>query len=145
MSREPKTERVGIYWRRDLWDLARSAYVADLDDDPSAPGAFLRWLHRAIERHAARTPAERAAFAETTASGTRSGGGLRTSHPLSTTTIGLIQDAIVGERRHSGRVISRSAFVQEAAVAAAALTRQRRGRRALPPPPARLTNRPPRR
>jgi len=139
------TMPVGIYWKPAVWDLARSAYVADLDTDPDSPDAFLGWLDRALERHARRTPAERAAIAEAPlpqSAGTRKS--FNKAHPLRESTIGALEEAIVADRRELGRVVPRSGFAQEAVIAAAEEARGRFGR-ALPPPPAKLSNRPPRR
>ena len=41
---------VGIYWKPGVWDLARSAYIADLDTDADSPGSFVGWLAQALER-----------------------------------------------------------------------------------------------
>ena len=49
-----ETISTGAYWDPDTWQLARAAYVADLDNDPDAPDAFIGWIHRAIEQHVAR-------------------------------------------------------------------------------------------
>ena len=38
------TISVGIYWKPGVWDLARSAYLADLDTDADSPGSFVGWL-----------------------------------------------------------------------------------------------------
>lgn len=141
------TVPVGIYWRPAVWDLARSAYVADLDLDPDSPGAFLGWLARALEQHADRTPAARAAAAGAAAETLGPTVGRRSfnkAHPLPADTIERVEQAIVDDRRELGRVVSRSAFANEAVVVAAQDTRQRFGRD-LPPPPAKLSNRPPRR
>lgn len=144
---------VGIYWDQQVWDLARSAYVADLDSDPASPDAFVGWLHQAIDRYAARTPAARAQLlAELEAAldaeaGAGVGAGVRgisKTYPLKQHTIDALEQAIVDDRRDLGRMVSRSGFVQEAARAAAVEARRRRGRE-LPPAPARLPNRPPRR
>ncbi len=54
------TTPVGIYWKPGVWDLARSAYVADLDTDADSPGSFVGWLARALELHARRSPQQRA-------------------------------------------------------------------------------------
>ncbi|WP_278258265.1 hypothetical protein [Nocardioides convexus] len=54
------TTPVGIYWKPGVWDLARSAYVADLDTDPDSPGSFVGWLAQALEpARQALTPAAR--------------------------------------------------------------------------------------
>ncbi len=139
-----KTERTGIYWKPSLWALARSAYVADLDHDPGSPDAFVAWLGRALEQHAARTPAQRVAIAEDPQLQNVTGTGVNRSHPLEVRTIELVEEAVIADRGELGRVVSRSAFAAEAVVAAAHAARERLGR-PLPPPPARLSNRPPRR
>lgn len=141
----------GIYWFRASWDRARSGYVADLDTDPDAPGALIRWLHRAIAEHAQRTPAERGAVAEQAsklpgeAGGpTARAGGFKRTLVLEATTVNALEDAILTDRRELGRVVSRSEFVRHAALAGADQAEQRLGRR-LPPAPLRLPNRPVRR
>lgn len=153
MSSDQDVIPVGIYWDQQLWDLARSAYVADLDSDPASPDAFVGWLHQAIEKYAVRTPATRAQLlAELDAEagpeagvGVGAGGrGISKTYPLKQRTIDALEQAIVDDRRDLGRMVSRSGFVQEAVRAAAAEARRRRGRE-LPPAPARLPNRPPRR
>lgn len=139
-----ETERTGIYWKPPLWALARSAYVADLDHDPGSPDAFVSWLGRALEHHAARTPAQRVAIAADPQLQNVTGAGVNRSHPLHIRTIELVKEAMIADRGELGRVVSRSAFAAEAIVAAAHAARERIGR-PLPPPPARLSNRPPRR
>jgi hypothetical protein len=139
------TTPVGIYWKPAVWDLARSAYVADLDTDPDSPDSLLGWLGRALELHARRTPAQRAAIAEIPlpqSAGTRKS--FNKAHPLRSSTVEAVEAAIVADRLELSRVVSRSGFAQEAVIAAAEEARRRFGR-ALPPPPAKLSNRPPRR
>lgn len=70
----------GTYWDQPTWDLARSAYIADLDADPDAPDAFVGWLQRALHDHAARTPEQRAQMA-VRASTTAGGRGLARPTP----------------------------------------------------------------
>ena len=41
-----EAEQLGVCWNRESWDLARSAYVADLDSDPEGPYVFARWPFR---------------------------------------------------------------------------------------------------
>jgi hypothetical protein len=52
----------GTYWDSRTWDLARSAYIADLDTDPDAPDAFVGWLQRALIDHASLSPKQRVAL-----------------------------------------------------------------------------------
>lgn len=139
-----ETERTGIYWKPSLWALARSAYVADLDHDPGSPDAFVSWLGRALEQHAARTPAQRVEISEDPQLQNVTGSGVNRSHPLRVRTIELVEEAVIADRGELGRVVSRSAFAAESVIAAARAARERLGR-PLPPPPARLSNRPPRR
>lgn len=135
-------DQLGVYWPRATWDLARSAYVADLDSDPDSPNAFVGWLARVIERHIARTPAVRAKIAGQFPA-TAEGRGSSKGHRVGRTMINALETAIVDDR-HYGRIVSRSAFVLEAVHAAAEEACTRLGR-PLPPPPAKLTNSPPRR
>ena len=137
---------VGIYWKPGAWDLARSAYVADLDTDADSPGSFVGWLARALESHARRSPQQRAelaaAFDQHPAQvSTRKR--FNQKHMLTAPTLEVV-DAAVAEDRLCGRRIERSAFAQEAVIA----TANEASRRLvcdLPPPPAKLSNRPPRR
>jgi hypothetical protein len=142
-----ETVPVGIYWHPAVWDLARSAYVADLDTDTDSPGSFVGWLDHVLERHASRSAAERAALAEadradaTDATTRRS---FNKAHQLRESTVQAVEAAILADRRECGRYSSRSGFAKEAVVVAAEEARGRYGRD-LPPPPAKLSNRPPRR
>ncbi len=139
---------VGIYWKPGVWDLARSAYVADLDSDPDSPGSFVGWLAQALELHARRSPEKRAELAAAgekhpaLVSVTRRS--VNTAHPLPASTMEEVDAAIITDREELGRALGRSAFTQEAVIAAAGAARDRLGR-ALPPPPQKLSNRPPRR
>jgi hypothetical protein len=135
-------EQLGVYWPRESWELARSAYVADLDSDPDSPAVFVRWLVRAIEQHAARTPSERAGMGDRLAE-RPAGRGISRGHRVGQDVIDAIEQAIVEDRRELGRIVSRSRFVLEAVTAAADAARVRRGR-PLPPSPRLLANRPPR-
>jgi len=139
---------VGIYWKPGVWDLARSAYVADLDTDPESPGSFVGWLARALELHARRTPQQRAELAvageshPALVSVTRKS--FNKKHDLPASTMTALEDALVADRQELGRMLARSAFAQEAVIIAAEEARRRLGRE-LPPPPQKLSNRPPRR
>lgn len=137
-----KVEQLGVYWSRSNWDLARSAYVADLDTDPDSPAVFAGWLARVIEQHVARTPAARAKTADQI-SKTEEGRGSSKGHRVGRAVIDALEDAIVQDRL-DGRMVTRSAFVIEAVHAAGEAARIRSGR-PLPPPPAKLGYRPPRR
>ncbi|MDN4161883.1 hypothetical protein [Nocardioides abyssi] len=139
---------VGIYWKPGVWDLARSAYIADLDTDVDSPDSFVGWLAQALEFHAKRSPQQRAELAATgenhpaLVSVTRKS--FNKKHDLPASTIEAVEDALVADRQELGRMLARSTFAQEAVIAAAEDARRRLGRD-LPPPPQKLSNRPPRR
>ena len=138
---------VGIYWKPGVWDLARSAYVADLDSDPDSPGSFVGWLAQALERHARHSPQQRAdlaAAAERHHVQVSTRKSFSKKHDLPASTIEAVEDAIITDRQELGRAVGRSAFAQEAVFSAAEEARRRLGRE-LPPPPQKLSNRPPRR
>lgn len=137
---------VGIYWKPGIWDLARSAYVADLDTDPESPGAFVGWLARALELHARGSPQKRAdlvAAAEQHPAQVSTRKSFDKKHDSPASTIEVVEDTVVADRQELGRVVARSAFAQEAVIAAAEEARRRLGRD-LPPPPQKLSNLPPR-
>lgn len=123
------TISTGAYWDPDLWELARAAYVADLDNDPNAPGAFIGWIHQAIELHAARGVDGRARLRTQGSSSTAAAGrrGFNRHHPLRASTRSALERAIVEDRRAAGVVLSRSAFLREAVVAAVDAARLRAG------------------
>jgi hypothetical protein len=50
---------VGIYWKPGVWNLARSAYIADLDTDADSPESFVGWLGQSLELHARRSRQQR--------------------------------------------------------------------------------------
>ena len=125
------------------WQDARAAYVADLDNDPDGPDAFVGWLHRAIEDHVAQAggqapqlqiPARRGRTAGRGRTGTTRCG--RPPAPRSRTP--SLADRLVGT------VLSRSTFVHEAVTVAVDQARTRAGG-SLTPVVGRLPNRPPRR
>ena len=139
---------VGINWKPGVWDLARSACLADLDTDADSPGSFVGWLARALGLHARPSPQQRA---EPAAAGEKHPAlvsvtrkSLNKGHDLPASTIEAVEDAIVADRQELGRMLSRSAFAQEAVIAASQEAHRRLGRE-LPPRPQKLSNRPPRR
>lgn len=138
-----ETVATGTYWDPDTWQDARAAYVADLDNDPDGPDAFVGWLHRAIEDHVARGPAGRAHLQIPAPQGRTGGRGLNRHHPLRASTRAALEEAVVSDRL-AGRVLSRSSFVHEAATVAVDQARSRAGG-SLAPVVDRLPNRPPRR
>ncbi len=101
---------VGIYWKPGVWDLARSAYVADLDTDPDSPGAFVGWLAQALERHARRSrnsgPTCRGRRSPPRQVSTRKS--FSKKHDLPASTIEAVEDAIITDRQELGRAIGRS-------------------------------------
>jgi hypothetical protein len=139
----PEMVRTGIYWHREIHDLARSAYVAQLDAAPAGPEFFVDWLRRALEEHAALTPDARVERAGDLP-GLDGGRGFNQMYPLPKDLLDQVELAIVEDRRQLGRVSSRSGFTREAVLVAVGAARSRRGG-TLPPPPQRLLNRRPRR
>lgn len=142
-SGEPEMVRTGIYWQRDVYDLARSAYVADLDATPAGPEFFVEWLRKALEEHAELTPSGRVARAAHLPQ-TSPGRGFNQMYPLPAELLDQVEEAIGEDRREHGRAASRSAFVRESVLVAVEAARRRRGG-TLPPPPNQLPNRRPRR
>lgn len=133
---------VGLYWSRPVWDLARSAYLADLDTLPDSPNSFIGWLQEVLERHTALTPAARQEAAVEIPDGP--GKSFSRTHVLDAVLLEAIDGAIVADRVEAGRAISRSRFLTEAVLVAVSRTRARLGNQ-LPPAPPRLPNRPRRR
>lgn len=142
-----ETVRLSVYWKPAVWDLARSAYIADLDTEPDSPRSFLGWLARAVEQQTRRTPQSRAEIAEHVRAWLSAAPTHRKSfnqsHPLPLVLVDHLEMAVVADRQERGRVVARSGFVEEAVFAAAEQARERLGR-GLPPAPAKLANRPPR-
>jgi hypothetical protein len=134
----------GTYWDRRTWELARSAYIADLDADPDAPDAFIGWLQRALIEYAGLGPQRRAELAASIVSDPVAGPGFSKAFPLPVEIVQALEQAIIDDRRELGRMVSRAGFVREAVTHAAQRARQRLGRE-LPPAPPRLPTRPPRR
>lgn len=131
---------VSVYWDAAAWQLARSAYVADLDDNPSGPDSFVWWLHQALDAHIARGPQTRAELADSVAADTAAEGrtrGFNRQHRLRTSTLDAVEVALTADRREANRILSRSQFLHEAVVIAAAAARRRRGGQ-LPPAPDRF-------
>jgi hypothetical protein len=138
-----ETVATGAYWAPHTWQMARAAYVYDLDTDPGCPDAFLGWLHRAIEDHVDRGPQGRAELAIPGPEGRDGGRGFNRHHPLAVKTRTALEEAIVADRL-AGRVLSRSSFIHEAVTAAIAASQQRAGH-PLQPVEGKLPNRPARR
>lgn len=139
--------RLGVYWRRDQWDLARAAYLSDFDRDPGAPASFGEWLARAVQAHIDRSPDQRQELwdgAVTDLARLQHGSGFSRAHPLPMRMLDQLEDAVADDRLDGGRAVSRSGFVLEAAAVAVAEATTRRGS-PLPPAPQRLPLRPRRR
>jgi hypothetical protein len=116
------------------WDLARSAYIADLDTDADAPDAFIGWLQRALIDYAGLGPLRRAELAASIVQDPVAGRGFSKAFPLQVEVVQALEQAIIDDRRELGRVVSRAGFVREAVTHAAQRARQRLGRD-LPPGP----------
>lgn len=132
---------LSMWWDQSTWDLARAAFVAGLDDEPPGPDTLLGWIVESIEAHTARSAASRAALGADLPP--YEGSGFQRVHQLPGSVVVSVDAAIDDDRRSAGRMLSRSAWVREAAQLAAAQTRKRRGD--LPDAPARLSPGPARR
>lgn len=128
------TERLGAYLEVDEFLEAKSAYLGDWRAD-HLHNTFPAWVADAIERHARRTPQERAALAAQ-----RPLGGqrlTRTFHLPDGT-----RSAVTAARREDERVdrfVPEIGWIAEAMIAASRDARARHGD--LPPAPKRLPNR----
>jgi hypothetical protein len=96
----------GTYWDRRTWDLARSAYIADLDTDPDAPDAFIGWLQRALIDYAGLGPQGRAEFAASIVLDPVASRGFSKAFPLQVEVVEAIEQAIIDDRRELGRAWS---------------------------------------
>lgn len=138
---------VGIYWDPQLWDEARAAFVSDLKHDPQGPAAFIGWLHRALQLHAALSVQERAGLGVPPPEprGRGQGQGKSRMSPLEADTVEMVDAAVAADFDELDKIGSRSGFVHEAVTVAVAAARARRPRRDLPPAPKRLNVNPHRR
>lgn len=136
------TQRLGTYWHSETFELARRAYLADLDTLPDGPDSLGAWIDAAIRAHATLTPRRRAEVVHALPSENKDPRGTSRSFIVAVDTVAALETALIDDRRH-GRVLSRGAFVSEA-VRSAAQRAQDRFPGPLPAAPARLPNRPPR-
>jgi hypothetical protein len=136
------SQRLGTYWHSATFDLARRAYLADLDTVPDGPESLGSWIDTAIRAHADLSPQRRAEIADSLPPETKDPRGKSRSFIVAVRTVEALETALIEDRRH-GRVMSRGAFVSDAVRAAAQHAQDRYGG-PLPPAPARLPNRPPR-
>ncbi|WP_098482040.1 hypothetical protein [Georgenia soli] len=136
--------RLGTYWREPIFDQAKSAYLVDLDTLPDAADSFARWIAALITEHAERTPRQRVEVAQLVGEEPTKGRGFARSFTLPRDVVDHMEQAIVDDRRATGRVLTRTAFVSECVRLAIAQATERNGGH-LPPAPARLPNRPARR
>lgn len=137
------TQRLGTYWHSETFELARRAYLADLDSLADGPDSLGAWIDAAIQAHAKLDPRQRAELAVALEPETKDPRGKSRSFIVTIATVEALEAAVVDDRQH-GRVLARGAFVSEA-VRAAAQRAQNRYPGPLPLAPARLPNRPPRR
>lgn len=123
-----ETTKVSVALPATLYTDCKAAFLADWDNGGQHDG-FSRWVAAALERHAMRTPAERAEI----------GGGPSGSPRSFIITEGIaasIDAAIIADQR-AGRWVSRSAWCVGALIAAVDEARDANGG-LLPTPPARL-------
>lgn len=139
---------IRLYWNREVWVQARSAFVSDLDHSPGEPAeTFIDWLHAAIRTHAALSPADRARVVvpATPVQEWGQSEGISRMSPLKVELVAAVDGAIVADRRHRNRLCSRSAFVQGAVLVAFEAARARHPAGHLEVITGRLPNNPVRR
>lgn len=139
---------IGLYWDREVWVQARSAFVSDLDHSPGEPAeTFIDWLHAAIRTRAALSPADRARVVvpATPVQEWGQSQGISRMSPLEVELVVAVDEAIVADRRHRNRLCSRSAFVQDAVLVAIEAARARHPAGHLELVTGRLPNNPVRR
>ena len=139
----PATVRLGGYWQPITFDAGRSAYIADLDNQPDSPDTIAGWVDRAIRKHAQLSPTRREQITSRLPEEDKQPRGVSRSFDITEVAMAAMETALVDDRRH-GRLLSRNQFVAEAVRAATEEARNRNGG-TLPPAPSRLPNRPPRR
>lgn len=118
--------RAGIYWQRDVYDMAQSEHLADLEGRSGDPGAFVEWLRRALEEHATLTPEARM-LRVSQLPDFIPGRRFNNIVPLPADVLEQIHRAIVEDRETRGRAWSRSSFVRDAVLVAIEDGRRRRG------------------
>lgn len=113
-----------VNYVEETWALARRAYVAQMDDLVASP-TLLAWVLAAVDEHAARSPGHRARAAEgpTPTRGGRTG----RVHRVDPQVLTLVDQCRAADRGWDRRrMLSRSAWVNEAVdVAARAIERER--------------------
>lgn len=114
--------KISLYLRPATYDLARAAYTADRTHQATPPATLIDWITRAIDRHAERTPARRAALAVPR----EAGRGRSYALAIPPTTRDAM-DAALAADEHAERPGSRSSFTTEAIHAAASSSRRRTG------------------
>lgn len=122
---------LSVYWSTTTWARARSAYVTQLDLE--APAATLHaWIVESVRAHVDRGAAGRARVAANLLP-TSEPGGLRRVHRVDEDLLLDIARAQVDDRVAAGRLMSRGAWIQEAALVAAATVEAAAGRLAPAP------------
>jgi hypothetical protein len=131
---------LSVCWSAAIFESARSAYLADLENLPQAPAGFARWVDRAVAQHAGLTRNCRVALAgQLPPEPADRRPGVSRSFTISSATVAAMQAAIVMDARNTDRVVNRNRFAAEAVRAAVEAARRRNGG-TLPPAPARLPN-----
>lgn len=131
------TGRLGIYLTPTEFNDARASYLADWANGGDAD-TFGRWIAGALDRHAARTPEQRAARDRLRGRADERTGATR-SFSIPTSTMQRMRSAITADQQ-AGRWPSDSAWSAEAIALAVDEARKANGG-TLPTPPARLPNR----
>ena len=141
-SKRPRTKddpssaiaRVGMYIPSDLFQAAKSAYLADFDHRPDAETSFSRWVSRAV-LELAQVPLEQRDRV-IAASGAWEGAKRTVSFLVNASDI-TAADRAIAALRQQGIGLSRSQFGVQAIQVGVARAQQRAGG-SLPPAPERL-------
>ena len=138
--RTETTTRIGLYFREQVFQDAKSAYLVDLDSQPDPATSFARWVGQVLDRHNRLTPERRSQVAKTLGEEPKGGSGFSRSFMVPASTVADMDEAIKQDRR-AERYVSASQYASEAVRASIADARRRNGG-TLPVPPARLPNKP---
>ena len=127
------TVRVTVRMSSTEWDEIRGAYLADWDTTREHD-TFKAWATAALERHAWRTPADRA-----TTSDVDVASGSPRMFDATEAAVAQVRAAMIADQR-AGQFPTLSGWCRAALTTAAATARERSGGR-LPTPPKRLPGR----
>ena len=134
--------RVGLYFQPETFNLARSAYMADLDTlGAAAEDSFARWIARSMMEFAGQSTSARQQIVAQLDPVVSHGAGFTRSVFLPKAVLDARDVAIATDRRSGGHAWSRSGFSTDAIRHSIQQAAARNGGE-LPPPPSRLPNKP---